>query len=72
MLSIGLQLLTILLPSLRQLLGLVTLDSPALLELAVAVLLTFFLAEVLSRLPWASLLFGPRLESHFRGIRQDY
>lgn len=59
-LSIGLQFLTILLPSLRQLLGLVTLDSPALLVLGAAVLLTFFLAEVLSRLPWASPPFRPR------------
>lgn len=54
LLSIGLQLLTLLLPNLRQLLGLVTLDSLALIVLGVAVFLTFGLAEGLSRLPWTS------------------
>jgi Ca2+-transporting ATPase len=59
-LSIGLQLLTILLPTLRQLLGLVTLDSAALMILGVAVFLTFGLADGLSRL--TGILFPEKRE----------
>jgi Ca2+-transporting ATPase len=49
MLSIGLQLLTVLQPGLRQMLGLEALDSVTLLVMSVAVLLTWALAEVFSR-----------------------
>ncbi|HKU74050.1 MAG TPA: HAD-IC family P-type ATPase [Pyrinomonadaceae bacterium] len=52
LLSIGLQLLTVLLPSLRRMLGLEALDSLELLVMIVAVLLTWAVAEAFSRATW--------------------
>lgn len=52
-LSIGLQLVTLFLPSLRQLLGLEVLDAAALLLMGAAVLLTWGIAEAFSRSSWA-------------------
>ncbi|HEU4934594.1 MAG TPA: cation-translocating P-type ATPase [Pyrinomonadaceae bacterium] len=51
-LSIGLQLLTVLLPSLRRMLGLEALDSVELLVMIVAVLLAWGIAEAFSRAAW--------------------
>lgn len=51
--SIALQLLTVFLPFLRQLLGLVPLDATALAALVLAVALTLGLAEGLGRLSWS-------------------
>lgn len=51
-LSIGLQLLTVLLPGLRRLLGLEAVDSVALLVMGGAVLLTWGIAEGFSRATW--------------------
>jgi Ca2+-transporting ATPase len=55
-LSVGLQLLTVFLPGLRQLLGLEALDWDALIVMWVAVLVTWGLAEAVSRLSWPARL----------------
>jgi len=51
--SIGLQLLTVFIPALRQLLGLVALDTGALTIMGISVLVTWALAEAFSRASWS-------------------